>query len=103
MLLSPVATRAAVPLGTLAGAGKTLDQFYEAFWGHAPFTAVFNASGAPAMSVPFGETAEGLPVGLHLGARFGADRLLFQLAGEIERARPWAHRRPSRPFAGATP
>lgn len=100
VLLSPVATTAAVPLGTLAGAGRTLDQFYDAFWGHAPFTAVFNASGAPAMAVPFGRTAGGLPVGLHLGAAFGADRLLFQLAGEIEQARPWAHSRPPRPLPG---
>lgn len=103
VLLSPVAATAAPPLGTLAGAGRTLDAHYDAFWGHAPFTAVFNASGAPAMAVPFGETAAGLPVGLHLGGRFGDDATLFSLAGEIERARPWAHRRPARPFRGATP
>lgn len=60
---------------------------------YSPFCAVFNASGQPAASLPLG-MAGGLPVGIHLAARFGDDETLLSLCAEIERAAPWAHRRP---------
>jgi amidase len=94
VLLSPTTAELAPKLGRLAGTGKSVDEFYDAFWQHAPFTCVFNAGGAPAMSVPLGVSPNGLPVGVQFGAALGRDALLFALAGQIERARPWAHRRP---------
>lgn len=94
VMLTPAAAEPAPLLGKLAGAGKTLDQFYDLFWGHSPFTAVFNASGCPAMSLPLGMTDAGLPAGAHFGAGFGQDELLFALAAELERAAPWIARRP---------
>jgi amidase len=95
ILLSPTTAEPAPRLGRLAGAGKTLEEFWQSFWQHAPFTCAFNAAGAPAMSVPFGFNTDGLPIGVHFGAAFGRDALLFSLAGQIERARPWAHMRPN--------
>lgn len=95
ILLSPAAAELPPKLGVLAGAGKTLDAFYDAFWQHAPYTCVFNASGCPAMSVPLGMSGDGLPVGVQFGAGFGQDGLLYSLAGQLERARPWSHRRPT--------
>jgi amidase/6-aminohexanoate-cyclic-dimer hydrolase len=61
---------------------------------YSPFCAAFNASGQPAASLPLHWTPDGLPVGVHVGAAFGADELVFALSAEIERAAPWAHRRP---------
>ncbi len=61
---------------------------------YSPFTAVFNATGQPAMSVPLSWTSDGLPVGLHFAGRFGEDELLMALAAELEQARPWFDRRP---------
>ena len=61
---------------------------------YSPFCAVFNASGQPAASVPLGQTAGGLPVGIHLAARFGDDETLIALCAELEQAAPWAHRLP---------
>ncbi|NUB44076.1 amidase [Fertoebacter nigrum] len=61
---------------------------------YSPFCAVFNASGQPAASVPLGMSADGLPIGVHLAARFGADEDLMALCAEIERAAPWFTRRP---------
>jgi amidase/6-aminohexanoate-cyclic-dimer hydrolase len=61
---------------------------------YSPFCAVFNASGQPAASVPLGMTAGGLPVGIHLAARFGDDETLIALCAELEQAAPWAGRLP---------
>jgi amidase len=104
ILLSPVTSTVAPPLGTLSGAGHSIDGFFSRFWDHAPFTAVFNASGCPAMSVPLywiapmPDAPSGLPVGVQFGAARGDDGLLFALAGQLERARPWLARRPPYPF-----
>ncbi|MDE1154732.1 MAG: amidase family protein [Acidobacteriaceae bacterium] len=92
--LSPVTATVAPKLGHLAGTGLSPEAFFDRFWGHAPLTAVFNSSGCPAMSVPLSWTEEGLPVGVHFGAAFGNEELLFSLAGQLEAARPWAARRP---------
>ncbi len=62
---------------------------------YSPFTAAFNATGQPAVSVPFA-IHDGLPIGIHLAGRFGADDTLISLAAALERARPWdQYRAPS--------
>ena len=61
---------------------------------YSPFCAVFNASGQPAASVPLGQSSEGLPIGIHLATRFGADEDLIALCAELERAAPWIARHP---------
>ena len=59
-----------------------------------PFTAVANLTGQPAASLPLRWSAGGLPIGVHAIGPPGGDALLLRLAGEVERARPWADRRP---------
>jgi amidase/6-aminohexanoate-cyclic-dimer hydrolase len=61
---------------------------------YSPFTALFNATGQPAISLPLHWTPEGLPVGVHFAAKFGEDALLLKLAAEIEQASPWFDKRP---------
>ncbi len=61
---------------------------------------MFNMTGQPAMSVPLhwttglGDAPAGLPVGVMFAGRFGDEATLFQLAGQLERAKPWANIRP---------
>jgi len=45
--------------------------------------------------VPLAWSPDGLPIGVQFAARQGEDALLLSLAGQIERAAPWARRRPS--------
>ena len=59
-----------------------------------PFTQLANLTGTPAMSVPWGLDAQGLPRGVQCTAAWGREDLLLQMASELEQAHPWAHWRP---------
>lgn len=59
------------------------------------FTALANMTGQPAMSVPLFWNAAGLPVGVQFWGRFAEEGTLFQLAGQLERARSWFRRLPA--------
>ncbi|MCC5951775.1 MAG: amidase [Acidimicrobiia bacterium] len=60
-----------------------------------PFTAPFNVSGQPAISLPLGQSPTGLPIGVQLVARPGREDLLVGLAAQLEQAAPWQERRPA--------
>jgi amidase len=93
VILSPVLGHPPVPIGWLAP-DVPLDALTERLIDYAGYTPPMNVAGAPAMSVPLNWTADGLPVGSHFAARMGQERMLLELAYELERARPWAGRRP---------
>ncbi|MDY6811035.1 MAG: amidase, partial [Actinomycetota bacterium] len=54
------------------------------------YTPANNTSGTPAMSLPLGQTSDGRPLGIHFGADIGRERLLLELAFELEAAQPFA-------------
>ena len=63
---------------------------------YAPFAAPWNLAGWPAMSVPAGMDADGLPLAVQLVGRPGAEAQLLALAAQIERVRPWPRTAPAR-------
>jgi amidase len=66
---------------------------------YAIFTAGFNASGQPAITLPLHWSEEDLPIGVQLVAAFGREDVLLRVAAQLEQAQPWAQRRP--PLAAA--
>ena len=61
-----------------------------------PFTQIANLTGLPAMSVPLHWSDEDIPMGSHFIAPMCREDMLFRLAGQLERARPWFDRRPQK-------
>ncbi|HVA73763.1 MAG TPA: amidase family protein [Acidimicrobiales bacterium] len=93
LFLSPVMLTPPVPTGHIAG-DTPFDLLVERLGAYVDYTVLHNLVGAPAMSVPLWWTPAGIPVGLQFAARVGDERTLFELAYELEQARPWADRRP---------
>jgi amidase len=65
------------------------------------YTAQFNVTGQPAISLPLHWSADGLPVGVQLVAAYGREDLLVRVAAQLEAAAPWADRVP--PVSAARP
>ncbi|MBT2414539.1 amidase [Streptomyces sp. ISL-12] len=98
VLLTPTLPELPVPLGTFAEGEETLDGhgWLDRVLSRAPFTAVFNVAGTPAMSVPVtADPGTGLPVGMQFAAGHGREDSLFRLAGQLEQASPWSARTPA--------
>ena len=57
--------------------------------GSVPYTAPFNISGQPAVSIPAGLSSEGLPVGLQVVARRHEEELVLACGIVAETNRPW--------------
>ncbi len=94
LLLTPAAGEPPALLGELlpppADPLSILPRF-ERIW---CFAAPFSVTGQPAISLPIGRTASGLPVGVQLVAALGREDLLLQVAAQLEATAPWADRRP---------
>lgn len=93
LVLSPVTTSTAPPLGVLAP-----DREFEALWRdhfrHVNYTQFQNMAGYPGLSLPLFQAADGLPAGAMFWTGHGGDDLLLSLGERLEAALPWADRRP---------
>lgn len=95
VLISTVLAQPPAELGEIRTDCGSADDFLEDVWQRMPVTQYFNMTGCPAMSVPLYWSQRGLPIGVHFGAGFGREDLLFRLAAQLEETRPWFHRRPA--------
>ncbi|HEX5610985.1 MAG TPA: amidase [Solirubrobacterales bacterium] len=92
LVMTPVMGGTAVPVRSWEGRGalRTLlgmSRFY-------PYTIPWNHLGNPAMSVPAGFGADGLPLAVQIIGRPGDEATLLSLAAQLESERPWADKRP---------
>jgi len=94
VLLTPTLAEPPVAHGTIDTCAEPAMNTFMRAAQFAPYTAMANVTGQPAMSVPLYWSAEGLPIGAHFVAKFGDEATLFRLAAQLEQARPWFDRRP---------
>ncbi len=92
--LTPTLAQPPQPVGHFGIDSADVDAWLARLDAFLPFTYPFNVSGQPAMSIPLHWSADQLPIGCQFVARYGDEALLFRLAGQLERARPWFDRRP---------
>ncbi|OGQ85715.1 MAG: hypothetical protein A2289_13415 [Deltaproteobacteria bacterium RIFOXYA12_FULL_58_15] len=74
---------------------RPIPQLKEDLFAYTGYTPISNTAGLPAMSIPLYWNDAGLPIGTQFMGGFADESTLFALAGQLERARPWAHRIPS--------
>ena len=92
VLLTPVTAAQPEPVGRWRDKGAV-----RTFYGGGPYvtyTAIWNYLGQPAAAVPAGFDEDGLPTAVQIAAPVNGETTLLSLAAQLERARPWADRRP---------
>lgn len=102
VFLNATTAQSAPRIGALRGDSDDLQAYAGRLVAFMPNTKFANIGGQPSMSVPFGLSRNGLPIGVQFTAATGRDATLFRLAGQMEAARPWKHLRPPEPFVGAS-
>jgi amidase len=95
VLLTPALAMVPPKLGWIDMMMEDVEEYWRRVFAFSPFTVWFNLTGQPAMTLPLGQSAEGLPLSVQLVARFGDEATLFRLASQLEAARPWFERRPA--------
>ena len=93
LLLTSTLGRPPVPIGYLRGGDP--GGYMRRLLSFMPNTQPFNVSGQPAMTVPLGQSPDGLPIGVQFVGQPAGEARLFRLAGQLEQAAPWAARRPA--------
>lgn len=92
VLMMPVMGGTALPVRRWEGQGALrtvigMSRFY-------PFCIPWNHLGNPAMALPAGFAADGMPLSVQIVGRPGEEGTLLSLAAQLEAERPWADRRP---------
>ncbi len=96
VILAPTLATPPLELGRInLSPGVSMQEWGPRVAAFSPFAQTANWTGQPSMSVPLGQSREGLPIGVMFTGRYGEEALLFRLAAQLEKAQPWAGRRPN--------
>ena len=94
MVLTPGLAERPVPIGEIDACSDDPWEDFRRSGRFTPYTAIFNVTGQPAISVPLFHGDDGLPTSIRLAGRPADETTLLSLAAQLEAARPWADRRP---------
>jgi aspartyl-tRNA(Asn)/glutamyl-tRNA(Gln) amidotransferase subunit A len=100
VIVTPVTARDALelsqdPMGPIEIDGRVAGTMRRDLY---PYTWPFNLTGHPAISIPCGFSAAGLPLGFQLVGPWDHDERLLDIAGRLEAQRPWVQHRPNPTF-----
>jgi Asp-tRNA(Asn)/Glu-tRNA(Gln) amidotransferase A subunit family amidase len=96
VILSPTLGLPPPKLGFMDPVKLSFEELSKRLSEFMPFTALYNATGMPAMSVPLYWNAEGFPVGVQFAGRYADEATLYRLAAQLEKERPWCGRVPAK-------
>jgi len=88
LVLSPTLARVTPEIGWL-DPGQPYETIIERLMQWVAFTPLQNATGQPAVALPSVLDSRGLPIGIQLGTKLGAESRLLEVAFELEEARPF--------------
>jgi amidase len=94
VVLTPGLAERPVPIGEIDACSDEPWEDFRRSGRFTPYTAIFNVTGQPAISVPLFHGDDGLPTSIQLAGRPADEGTLLSLAAQLETARPWADRRP---------
>ena len=95
VLVTPGLAERPLPIGECNGLGSEPLEDLARSGLFTPYTSLFNVTGQPAISIPVGFGADGLPTNVQIVGKPLCEDTLLQVALQMEAAHPWAHQRPS--------
>ncbi len=94
VIVMPMLAGAPLPIGSFPTDHDDAELQLDRMAAFAPLASLANISGFPAITLPYGSDADGLPLPVQLMAPFGHEPLLVALAGQLEAEGRWQHRFP---------
>jgi amidase len=94
VILTPALAERPVRIGEIDACSDDPWEDFRRSGRFTPYTALYNVTGQPAMSVPLFHGDDRLPTAVQIAARPAGESTLLSLAAQLETARPWADRRP---------
>ncbi len=95
VVMTPALGQRPVPIGEIDTCSDDPWEDFRRSGEFTPYTAIFNVTGQPAISLPLFQGDDGLPTGVQFAGRPADEATLLSLAAQLEAAQPWAERRPS--------
>ncbi|MBA2765047.1 MAG: amidase [Thermoleophilaceae bacterium] len=95
VLLTPALAEPPLPLDEIDPCGPDPMSGFARSASFTPFTAIWNVTGQPAISLPLYQSEAGLPLGVQLVGHPAREDVLLSLGAQLEAALPWANRRPN--------
>jgi amidase len=95
-VITPALAQRPVRIGEIDACSDTPWEDFKRSAEFTPYTAIFNVTGQPAISLPLFHGEDGLPAAVQIAGKPAGEGELLALAAQLEAARPWAERRPER-------